>query len=154
MEKKNKVFAERLMLTRRRDLITQEELAEMVGVSGQTISAYERNIQTPSLDIAVGIADALGVSLDWLAGREEATTDMSRWISVEDRLPTSIVNKVIVRCKNGYVGFGHYEKYNGKEVWYNLESQKPFTDWDIEDCETYETTHWMPLPEPPKEETE
>ena len=72
MEKKNKVFAERLMLTRRRDLITQEELAEMVGVSGQTISAYERNIQTPSLDIAAGIADALGVSLDWLAGREEA----------------------------------------------------------------------------------
>lgn len=71
MEKKNKVFAERLMLTRRRNLITQEELAEMVSVSGQTISAYERNIQTPSLDIAVGIADALGVSLDWLAGREE-----------------------------------------------------------------------------------
>ena len=152
MEKKNKVFAERLMLTRCRGLITQEELAEMVGVSGQTISAYERNIQTPSLDVAVGIADALGVSLDWLAGREEATTDMSRWISVEDRLPTSIVNKVIVRCKNGYVGFGHYEKYNGKEVWYNLESQKPFTDWDIEDCETYEITHWMPLPEPPKED--
>lgn len=77
---------------------------------------------------------------------------MSEWISVEDRLPTSIVNKVIVRCKNGYVGFGHYEKYNGKEVWYNLESQKPFTDWDIEDCETYEITHWMPLPEPPREE--
>ena len=72
MEKKNKVFAERLMLTRRRNLITQEELAEIVGVSGQTISAYERNIQTPSLDIAAGIADALGVSLDWLAGREEA----------------------------------------------------------------------------------
>ena len=154
MEKKNKVFAERLMLTRRRDLITQEELAEMVGVSGQTISAYERNIQTPSLDKAAGIADALGVSLDWLAGREEATTDMSRWISVEDRLPTSIVNKVIVRCKCGYVGFGHYEKYHGKEVWYNLESQKPFTDWDIEDCETYEITHWMPLPEPPREEAE
>ncbi len=71
MEKKNKVFAERLMLTRRKDLTTQAELAEMVGVSGQTISAYERNLQTPSLDIAVGIADALGVSLDWLAGREE-----------------------------------------------------------------------------------
>lgn len=154
MEKKNKVFAERLMLTRRSGSITQEELAEMVGVSGQTISAYERNIQTPSLDIAVGIADALDVSLDWLAGREEATTDMSRWISVEDRLPTSIVNKVIVRCKCGYVGFGHYEKYHGKEVWYNLESQKPFTDWDIEDCETYEITHWMPLPEPPRKEAE
>ena len=24
------------------------------------------------------------------------------------------------------------------------------TDWDLDDCETYEVTHWMPLPEPPK----
>ena len=76
---------------------------------------------------------------------------MGKWISVKDRLPASIINKVIVRCKCGYVGFGHYEKYHGKEVWYNLESQKPFTDWDIEDCETYEVTHWMPLPKPPKD---
>ena len=71
MKKKNRVFAERLMVARARRLTTQAALAEMIGVSGQTISAYERNIQIPSLDIAVRIADALDVSLDWLAGREE-----------------------------------------------------------------------------------
>ena len=66
------IFADKLIELRKKNGWSQEELAEMVGVSGQTISAYERNIQTPSLDIAVGIADALGVSLDWLTGREEA----------------------------------------------------------------------------------
>lgn len=71
------------------------------------------------------------------------------WISVNDRLPKKITNKVLVHCKNGYIGFGHYEKFKENEIWYNLESQKPFTDWDLECCETYEVTHWMPLPEPP-----
>ena len=75
----------------------------------------------------------------------------SKWISVEDGLPKKITNKVLVYCKNGYIGFGHYEKFQGVEDWYNLESGKPFREWDLEDCETYEVAHWMPLPEPPKE---
>lgn len=73
----------------------------------------------------------------------------SKWIPVTERLPEKITNKVIVLCKNGYRGFGHYEDYKGKQTWYNLESDKPFTDWDLEDCESYEVTHWMPLPEAP-----
>ena len=66
--------------------------------------------------------------------------------------PKKITNKVIVLCKNGYRGFGHYEDYKGKQTWYNLESGKPFTDFDLEDCESYEVTHWIPLPQPPKGE--
>ena len=66
--------------------------------------------------------------------------------------PKKITNKVIVLCKNGYMGYGHYEDYKGERTWYNLESGKPFTDWDLEDCESYEVTHWMPLPPLPKGE--
>ncbi len=76
---------------------------------------------------------------------------MSEWNSVKDRLPKSLANKVIVHCKNGYVGFGHYEDCKGAQTWYNLESQEPFSAWDYEEGD-YEVTHWMPLPEPPKEE--
>lgn len=75
-----------------------------------------------------------------------------KWISVKDRLPKKITNKVLVYCKCGYIGFGHYEEFRGVKDWYNLESGKPFRGWDLEGCETYEVTHWMPLPEPPKEE--
>ena len=76
---------------------------------------------------------------------------VQEWIPASEP-PKKITNKVIVLCKNGYRGFGHYEDYKGKQTWYNLESGKPFTDWDLEDCESYEVTHWMPLPEPPKGE--
>ena len=73
---------------------------------------------------------------------------VQEWIPASEP-PKKITNKVIVLCKNGYRGFGHYEDYKGKQTWYNLESSKPFADWDLEDCESYEVTHWMPLPEPP-----
>ena len=76
---------------------------------------------------------------------------IQRWIPAS-KPPQKITNKVIVLCKNGYRGFGHYEDYNGKQTWYNLENDRPFTDWDLEDCESYEVTHWMPLPEAPKGE--
>ncbi len=76
---------------------------------------------------------------------------VQEWISASEP-PKKITNKVIVLCKNGYRGFGHYEDYKGERIWYNLESGKPFTDWDLVDCESYEVTHWMPMPEPPKGE--
>ena len=76
---------------------------------------------------------------------------VQEWIPASEP-PKKITNKVTVLCKNGYRGFGHYEDYKGKQTWYNLESGKPFTDWDLEDCESYEVTHWQPLPQPPKGE--
>ena len=76
---------------------------------------------------------------------------VQEWISASEP-PKKITNKVIVLCKNGYMGYGHYEDYKGERTWYNLESGKPFTDWDLEDCESYEVTHWMPMPQPLKGE--
>ena len=93
--------------------------------------------------------------------KETLAKDIYNWVgkgvTVQGWIPASeppkkITNKVIVLCKNGYRGFGHYEDYKGKQTWYNLESGKPFTDWDLEDCESYEVTHWQPLPHPPKGE--
>ena len=85
------------------------------------------------------------------------TNLLSHGVTVQEWIPASeppkkITNKVIVLCKNGYRGFGHYEDYKGKQTWYNLESGKPFTDWDWEYCDSYEVTHWQPLPQPPKGE--
>lgn len=72
------------------------------------------------------------------------------WISVKDRLPESIINKVLVWLEHddliGYIGFGHYEKYKGQEIWFDLEHSEAFS------VRGYTVTHWMPLPEPPKEE--
>ena len=46
------------------DEMTQKELAEIVGVSRQTINAIEGNKYSPSLVVAVRIAHAFGYSVD------------------------------------------------------------------------------------------
>jgi transcriptional regulator with XRE-family HTH domain len=47
---------------------SQTDLSEKSGVSRVMIGKYERNEAVPSLDAAKKIADALGVSLDYLVG--------------------------------------------------------------------------------------
>ena len=44
--------------------MTQAELAELVGVTRQTIIAIEQGKYSPSLEVAFQIAHALGVRLD------------------------------------------------------------------------------------------
>ncbi|SHO50895.1 helix-turn-helix domain-containing protein [Anaerocolumna xylanovorans] len=46
-------------------LLTQRELAKMLGVSKSTMSNYERNITTPSPDIFISLASYFDVSVDY-----------------------------------------------------------------------------------------
>ena len=48
--------------------ISQADLAKEARVSLEIIGRYERNEVSPSVDVAKKIADALEVSLDYLAG--------------------------------------------------------------------------------------
>lgn len=66
-------FSKRLKSQREVLGLTQAQLGEKIGVSAQTISAYEKNGfngkgKLPTLDKAVSLADVLGVSLDFLCG--------------------------------------------------------------------------------------
>lgn len=46
---------------------SQEVLAEKVGVRQKQISSYERGVNIPSGEILIALAQAFGVSLDYLA---------------------------------------------------------------------------------------
>ena len=47
-----------------KDEMTQKELADLAGVTRQTIIALEQDKYSPSLDLAFRVAFALGVSLE------------------------------------------------------------------------------------------
>jgi transcriptional regulator with XRE-family HTH domain len=59
-------FADRLSFARKQKKIRQADLGKLVGTSGDIIGKYERGENTPSIDVATKIADALGVTLDYL----------------------------------------------------------------------------------------
>lgn len=70
-----KVFPERLKEACQRINMKQKTLASTIGVSSQTISQYSNGNMLPTLENATAIAEALGVSLDWLLGGEDRFTD-------------------------------------------------------------------------------
>lgn len=92
------IFAKRMKEAREKKGLKQKELAEKIGVTPQTISAYEKTGKAPTMDNAISIAKILDVSLDWLCGinqdvkKQNGTTtlgdaarflhEMSSWITV------------------------------------------------------------------------
>lgn len=67
-------FGLRLQKLRKNRGMTQAELADRLGVSKGTIYRYERNLQDPSLQIAIRLAVLLRTSLDYLTGIDDAYT--------------------------------------------------------------------------------
>lgn len=72
-------FAERLRLARERRGMGLKELREAVGVSQSAMSHYSTGATLPPLDVAVKIAEALGVSLNWLCGKDEISTPQNSY---------------------------------------------------------------------------
>ena len=61
------MFSENLVQLRKLNDMTQEDLAEAVGVTRQAIAKWESGDSVPDLERSKAIADAFGVSLDDLA---------------------------------------------------------------------------------------
>ncbi len=61
-------FGQRIIQVRKEKNISQEELAKKLQATATTIGRYERDEVKPSIDVAVRIAEALEVSLDYLTG--------------------------------------------------------------------------------------
>lgn len=55
--------------------MTQEQLAEVLGITFAAVSKWERGVATPDLDLIVEMADLFGVSVDVLIGYELRNND-------------------------------------------------------------------------------
>lgn len=65
-------IAENIAQLRKARGLTQEALAEVIGVSSQTISKWETGTTWPDVALLPVIADVFGVTIDALYGREDA----------------------------------------------------------------------------------
>ena len=81
----SKIFANRVIQSRKEKGLSREALAKLIGTSGPIIGRYERGDMMPSIEIATKIADALEVSLDFLVGKSSMTVkDKSMLDRLED----------------------------------------------------------------------
>lgn len=84
-------FGDRITLLRKKKKLTQEQLAEQVGISAMELSDYEGDAASPPLKVAVRIADTLDTSLDFLACRvdEQPSLQLLKWSAEIDNLSDS-----------------------------------------------------------------
>ncbi|HHT67142.1 MAG TPA: helix-turn-helix transcriptional regulator [Erysipelotrichaceae bacterium] len=92
----------RLRELRNRDGLTQNEVANKIGVSGQTILNWENEIYEPKINQLIQLADLFNVSIDYLVERKNSKRNVDdickelEKISKEDLLAfikNSLINK-------------------------------------------------------------
>jgi transcriptional regulator with XRE-family HTH domain len=66
MATEDKEFGNRLLSLRKEQGWSQPKLGKKIGTSGAIIGCYERGEITPSIEVAKKLADAFGVTLDYL----------------------------------------------------------------------------------------
>jgi transcriptional regulator with XRE-family HTH domain len=66
---KGESMGERLQTLRQGAGLSQPALARAAGIPVGTLRNWEQDLRVPRLDVAVKLADALGCTLDELAGR-------------------------------------------------------------------------------------
>lgn len=78
-------IGDKISSLRKQKKISQADLAKAAEVSREIIGRYERSEASPSVEVAKKIADALEVSLDYLAGgTDKATLDKQTLKLIED----------------------------------------------------------------------
>ena len=86
--------------------MTQKRLAELVGVSRQTMNAIENSRHAPTIEVAIRIADLFGVSVDQLfeyrydgrptrSPNAPKTTTVRKEISVEETIGDSAKQSIV-----------------------------------------------------------
>lgn len=90
-------FSENLQFLRTRAGVTQEQLAEELGVSRQSVSKWESNASFPEMDTLLRICDMYDVNLDILlrgSVEESLVTDTDRYDETMNRFSRRIAFSV------------------------------------------------------------
>lgn len=84
-------FGERLRELRKRRRMNRDELGDILGVSGNAITAYETGKRNPRKEVIDKICEYFDVRYDWLTGASEYKNDRE----VANYLPRSTSTRII-----------------------------------------------------------
>lgn len=151
--------ANRLYELRKKNNLSQEELAEKLGVSRQAVSKWERSEASPDTDNLIALAKIYGLSLDELIygekeekkqePAEEPEGDPKAEVNEEEKLFINIEDGddkvkigpdgIVVEEKNGNIVKINLNGKMMEKVIQKIEDKIDDCDIDIDDDECYET---------------
>lgn len=125
--------ANRLLQYRKQAGLSQEELAEKIGVSRQAVSKWERSEASPDTDNLVTLAELYGVSLDEMLGLKTAKEEPEEALPEKDEVHVSLKDGIHVNTKDGdkvNISFkeGIHVVTKGEEKVHVLDDEKYYVD--------------------------
>ena len=90
-------FGKRLKELRKRDGLTQKQLAERLWITKSMVSYYEQSLRAPSPEVLIKLSYIFHVSADYLLGIEKGRTVDVSGLDDED---IKAVQLIIERLKN------------------------------------------------------
>lgn len=86
-------FGVRLKKLRTNKKLTQEQLAERIGLTKSVISAYECSLRYPSYDILIALARTFGVTTDYLlCVNDKQMIDVSKLSDKNLQIVTNLID--------------------------------------------------------------
>lgn len=114
-------FADNLKLIRQERHISQEELAEIIGVSRQAVSKWEQGSGYPEMEKLLALSKGLNVSLDYLMLGEIKSTENNKTLFNNIIVPTG---KITIKSYDGKSIVNCY-KVLASHVMYKAKSDEP-----------------------------
>lgn len=126
MNETTEIFVSRLEQARYEKGLTQTKLASKVGVTKQAISCYIRSKRIPRSDILVSIAQALGVSVDYLVGTSNTKKRQTNAGRIRN-MPDEELAEFLCRVESDYQRMEHEfpskEEHSKWEEWLRSEAE-------------------------------
>ena len=95
------ILAEKVMALRKKNNWSQEELAEKLNISRQSVSKWESGASIPDIDKIIALSGLFGVSTDYLLKEELETEQLSE---TEDVYEAAKERAVSLEEANGFMG--------------------------------------------------
>ena len=90
-------LAENLQMLRKQKKLTQEELAEVFGVTGQSVSKWELGLSCPDITLLPEIAEYFKVSIDELIGYKPMTSLNSLYLNMKSLVGSEEENEMYTK---------------------------------------------------------
>ena len=96
------MLSERIYTLRRKQGLSQEQLAEKIGVSRQAISKWEGGLSTPELEKLKALSACFGITLDELTSENAGVPNPSASSGANDKVPAPAASRLgIFLCAAG-----------------------------------------------------
>lgn len=99
-------LGKKLTLLRKQNGLSQEQLAEKLGIARQTVSKWETGQAIPELDGLISLSNLYGTSIDRIVKNEKCNLNLSNKNSLLENERNKLISFLIKAKRNTYAGHG------------------------------------------------